>query len=158
MYYRIKYRRVGKIKKFRETTTEKQLKTFANLVTINPINIRNIHLPEFTRFSFVSKILMFLDPQKYVILDRNIMKLNDPNNKNNPITNIAYGDKETSIRITQDSQKHYFEWCSLCKKIASHYLKSEYAVDAERGFFKLVENNELNHGRKIILYAMKDHF
>ena len=157
-YYRIGYRD-ERIRRFRGNVTENQLKDFASLVNANrmtPINIRKIGLPQFSGFSFVSKILMFFDPRNLVVLDKKIMQLRDPANRDNdPITKI--GEDKSGIRITENSQKHYFEWCSLCKKIATHYLKSDYAVDAERGFFKLVENNELNYGRKIILAAMENH-
>ena len=75
---------------------------------MTPINIRKIGLPQFSGFSFVSKILMFFDPRNFVVLDKKIMQLKDPNNrKDDPITKI--GGIGTSIRITGDSQKHYFE-------------------------------------------------
>ena len=156
-YYRIGYRD-ERIKRFRDKVTESQLKDFARLVIANrmtPINIKKIGLPQFSGLSFVSKILMFFDPRNFVVLDKKIMQLSDPTNRNNdPITKI--GNQKSGIRITEDSQKHYIEWCNLCKKIATHYLNSDYAVDAERGFFKLVENNQLDYGRKIIVTLMEN--
>ncbi|WP_016776999.1 zinc ribbon domain-containing protein [Anaerophaga thermohalophila] len=151
-YYRTGYG-VVRIDRFREKVTAQQLMAFHNLVVSNnfsPINIKKIGLPEFSGFSFVSKIIMFLNPQKYVILDKKIMQLRDNSNENNPLTNISYRENDSGIRINKNSQFYYYEWCKLCKKIAKEYLNSEYAVDAERGFFKLVEKNQLNYGKKII--------
>ncbi|WP_010424725.1 zinc ribbon domain-containing protein [Anaerophaga thermohalophila] len=151
-YYRTGYG-VVRINRFREKVTIKQLMAFHNLVINNnfsPINIKKVRLPEYSGFSFVSKIIMFLNPQNYVILDKKIMQLKDDCNENNPLTNIAYREKDSGIRINKNSQIYYYEWCKLCKKIAKEFLNSEYAVDAERGFFKLVENKQHNYGKRII--------
>ncbi|MFW6309659.1 MAG: zinc ribbon domain-containing protein [Prolixibacteraceae bacterium] len=151
-YYRTGYGKV-RVNRFREKVTNQQLIAFHNLILSNnysPINIKKIGLPEYSGFSFVSKIIMFLNPHNYVILDKKIMQLKDDNNENNPLTNIAFRENDSGIRINKNSQLRYYEWCKLCKIIAKELLKSEYAVDAERGFFKLVETNQCNYGRRII--------
>jgi hypothetical protein len=121
----------------------------------NPINIKNIGMPQFSGFSFISKILMFLDPTKNVILDKKIMELRDPTNLESPLTNIHYCKSDSGIRISQKSQRYYHEWCELCNFIARQLNDKRIAVDVERGFFKLVEEGKIEYGRTIISEAIK---
>jgi hypothetical protein len=154
-YYRIGYGEI-RVKSFREKVTELQLQSFKILLqknAANAINIKNIGMPQFSGFAFISKILMFLDPTKNVILDKKIMALKDPMNPENPLSKIPYRDKiDTSIRITKVSQECYWKWCELCGFIAKQLDDKRIAVDIERGFFKLVEVGKVDYGRKIIAY------
>ncbi len=152
-YYRIGYGET-RIKLFRDKVTEFQLQSFKILLknnAANPINIKNIGMPQFSGFSFISKILMFLDPTKNVVLDKKIMELKDPMNPDNPLSKIPYcAERDTGIRITNVSQEYYRKWCELCGFIANQLDDKHIAVDIERGFFKLVEAGKLNYGRQII--------
>jgi len=152
-YYRIGYGET-RIKIFRDEVTDLQLQSFKKLLqnnAANAINIKNIGMPQFSGFSFISKILMFLDPTKNVVLDKKIMELKDPMNPDNPLSKIPYCvEKDSGIRITKVSQEYYWEWCALCCFIAKQLDDKRIAVDIERGFFKLVEVGKVNYGRQII--------
>jgi len=156
-YYRIGYGAI-RIKRFRDNVTNIQLQAFADLVNANsldPIGIKKIGIPQFSGFSFVSKILMFSDPTKFVILDKKIMELRDPENNGNPLSNIPYTKNDSGIRISRLSQKYYYEWCKLCCFIAKQSSNDRIAVDIERGFFKLVEQKRTDYGRRIISSEIK---
>lgn len=158
-YNRIGYGKI-RLKRFRDKVTFEQLQSFANLMKTNkaePISIKQIGMPQFSGFSFISKILMFIDPTKFVVLDKKIMELRDPENPNSPLTKIHYTNKDSSIRISYDSQKHYIEWCELCRFIANKSPDIKIAVDIERNFFKLVEEKRIIYGRKIISSEMNDY-
>jgi len=156
-YYRIRYGEI-RIKRFRDNVSNIQLQAFSDIIKTNlvePINIKKIGMPQFSGFSFISKILMFSDPTKYVTLDKKIMKLSDLKDTNNPLSKIPYTEKDSSIRISQLSQKYYFEWCGLCSFIANQLQGNKIAADIERGFFKIVEENRINYGRRIISSEIK---
>ena len=156
-YYRIGYGKT-RIKIFRENVTNFQLQAFSDLVKTNmadPISIKKIGLPQFSGFSFISKILMFMDPTTYVVLDKKIMELYDLKNHDNPLTKIPYNRKDSGIRITKISNKYYFEWCELCSFIAKQFQDHKIAVDIERGFFKLAEKDEIEYAKLIIATEMK---
>lgn len=151
-HYRAGYRDF-RVKRFRDNVTWSQIKSFQSISKeeYDCIKIKKIKMPEFSGLAFISKILMFLEPDKYVTLDKKIMKLKDITNSNNPLTKIKFGKKETSIRITIDSQKHYLEWCQLCMLIAKNKPNDNIlAVDIERAFFQLVENGKEKIGQNII--------
>jgi len=156
-FYRIGYRD-NRVKIFRQQVTDFQLMAFSNLVKtnkINPISIKKLGLPQFSQFSFISKILMFINPKRYVTLDKKIMNLKDPFNPDSPLTRIPYSENDTGIRITKTSTKYYFEWCELCSFIAKKINSNKIAVDIERGFFRLVEEEKTNYGREIITSETK---
>lgn len=156
-YYRIGYRKI-RLKRFRDEITNQQLQAFANLMIVHkaePISIKKLGMPEFSGLSFISKILMFSDPTKFVVLDKKIMEFNDPEDHDNPLSKIPYSKSDSGIRISQISQKYYYEWCKLCCFIAQQLHDNKIAVDIERGFFKLVEENEIFYEKQIISSEMK---
>jgi hypothetical protein len=156
-YYRIGYKET-RLKKFRDNITPFQLQAFKALLKnnmINPINIKKIGMPQFSGFSFISKILMFLNPLQYVVLDKKIMRLRDFKNIDNPLSNIPYKTSDSGIRISPVSQKYYLIWCELCKFIATQMSDNMIPVDIERGFFKLVENDRIEYATQIISSEMK---
>lgn len=151
-HYRVGYRDV-RVDRFFDKIKSMHLQGFQTLIRsekLNSIEIKRLGMPEFSGLAFISKVNMFLDPRKYVTLDKKIMQLRDETNSRNPLSNIAFSENDTSIRISENSQFQYHQWCKICKFIANEYFEDKIAADVERGFFKLVENNELNYGRKII--------
>ena len=96
-----------------------------------------------------------MNPKRYVTLDKKIMNLKDPFNPDSPLTRIPYSENDTGIRITKTSTKYYLEWCELCSFIAKEINNNKIAVDIERGFFRLVEEEKTNYGREIITSETK---
>ena len=156
-YYRIGYGKT-RLHKFRKNVSNQQLQAFASIIKTNqadPFSIKKLGMPQFSGLSFISKILMFIDPTNYVVLDKKIMELRDPDNPDNPLSRIPYTKRDSGIRISQKSNKCYLEWCELCYFIADKLSDNKIAVDIERNFFKLVEENKIDYGRCIITSEIK---
>src|SRR4030042_962909 len=72
-----------RVEKFREQVTARQLsettKMLVSLQGAGLLTLKGLKLPEFSNVSFLSKLRMFLDPDKWVVLDRNLMNLADLN-------------------------------------------------------------------------------
>ncbi len=151
-HYRAGYRDF-RVNTFRNNVADPQLLRFKELMTDNLdnlINIKAIKMPEFSGLAFISKIKMFTDPTRFVTLDKKIMQLRDESNCKNPLNGISYSNKETSIRITKKSEIQYNKWCVICRLISEQYFQGKIAADIERGFFKLVEENNIEKGKEII--------
>lgn len=117
------------------------------------MEIKNLNLPQFSGMSFISKIAMFLDPNNYVILDKQIVKMNEVPMPT-VLNRITFGENETRIRISQNNIGVYLEWCRKCSSISESYFGGLYrAVDIERGFFTLIQNGEINQAVEILSNA-----
>ena len=126
---------------------------FQNQENIDLMKIKNINMPQFSGMSFISKVAMFLNPEKYVILDKQILKMNQT-----PLptlfNEIAFGERETRIRISINNGRIYLKWCLECSRISQDYFDSLYrAVDIERGFFTLIQNCNVEQAAKILSNA-----
>ena len=75
-------------------------------------NIAGLKLPQFSGFSFVSKVRMFLDPNNFVVMDIQIMKLREAGLPT-ILYKVVHNDKET-IRVTETNESAYEQWCGLC--------------------------------------------
>ncbi len=142
--------RDARVNKFKQFITDEKLIKFKELVQIKNhscITIKDVEMPQFSQLAFISKLLMFIDPVNNVTLDSKIMLLKDSGNLKNPITNIKT--YKTSIPI-KDNQDNCILWCKLCKMIASEYFQDKLSVDIERGFFRLVETNQIESAKQII--------
>jgi hypothetical protein len=134
VFYRFGHRKT-RVQKFRNLVLDFQLQAFSSLMKVknfNPIDIKKIGFPQFSQFSFISKILMFINQNKYVTLDKKIMKLRDPLNQDIPLTRIPYSKNDTAIRVSTISTKYYLEWCELCRIIAQKLNNDIIAVDVKR--------------------------
>jgi hypothetical protein len=112
------------------------------------MEIKKINLPQFSNMSFVSKLRMFLDPENYVVLDRQLLKI-----KGSKIKTIFHNVKGwTYIPITNPNCEIYRSWCELCRKTAKTYFKDKNvrAVDVERGIFHLVCQNCIETAAELI--------
>ena len=110
-------------------------------------------MPQFSGMSFISKVRMFLAPTSYVILDQQLLKIN-----NEPfetlLNKIKFGKKETQIRISKDNITVYKKWCDKCIEISNTIFNGIYrAVDIERGFFTLIQNDNATLAAKILSKA-----
>jgi hypothetical protein len=139
---------------FRNQVTQSQLLDAASLfkeIRGNSLQeIRRIDLPQFSGMSFISKIRMFLDPKRYVILDQQILKMNKEPFKI-LLNKIKFGEKETQIRISKENSIVYQEWSDKCYSISNSIFNGAYrAVDVERGFFTLIQNSKVALAAKIL--------
>ena len=115
----------------------------------NMAAIKNLHLPEFSGMSFVSKVLMFLDPTNYCVLDKQVSKLRNPECMK-ALSHLAFGSNETTIRISHNNQNVYDNWREECRAISAQYYQNTYRVaDVERGFFTLIQADNLAAAQEI---------
>lgn len=102
---------------FINNTTDKQIESFQELVlngTVpDTITIKKLNLPEFSGMSFVSKIMMFLDPINYCVLDKHVSKLGNPGCMK-ALSYLAFGPYATTIRISKNNQNVYNAWRQEC--------------------------------------------
>ena len=154
-YARTGYRWV-RVNRFRENVTESQLqhagRAFQHIEEPGVQQIVRLNLPEFSGLSFISKIRMFLDPAKYVVLDRQLLKLRDQEHRN-IFHDIASAAKETRIRVSETNARVYERWSRLCRQIAMEYFGEAdiRAVEVERGIFYLVQMKQARVAAEILL-------
>lgn len=146
-----------RVNNFRTVVRVEQLHDAATIFqqkkNINLIEIKNIKLPQFSGMSFISKIAMFLDPKKYVVLDQQILKMNKIISPT-ILKAITFSQKETQIRISKNNVQVYSSWCQKCQEISESYLNGSYrAVDVERGFFTLIKNGRVPQAASILVDA-----
>jgi hypothetical protein len=151
-YAQIGYRN-DRVRRFRDQVTEDQLGTFANVVSSGTPGLATVgamRLPQFSGISFVSKVLMFLDPEQYCVLDKQLLKLGAGSGRR-ALHRVAAG---TRIRITIQDENAYNGWRTECAAISRRYFASRHrVVDIERGFFHLVQTNRVSAARDIYAAA-----
>lgn len=155
------YARMGirntRVARFRQKVNTQQLSKTTRLFsqTLSPslIQIKKIELPEFSGVSFVSKIRMFLDPTNSATLDFQIMKINQEC-PDTILVNVHVSKKSTQINITENNSLTYEAWCEKNRDISKRYYSSQYrAVDVERGFFQLIQCNQVKFAGEILKNA-----
>lgn len=141
---------------FRENVEDESIYKFIDLIKKNRINlieIKKLRLPQFSGMSFVSKILMFIDPINFCVLDKQIAKLRNEQNygTENCLDELVYKKDDTQIRITVKNTNAYNKWRNTCLTISKSYYNSKYrCVDIERGFFALIQSGKQNIAQKIL--------
>ena len=168
-YARQPGRRKDRISKFRATNPSElkpKLDQFVKLVeelmlSINGevpsggsglLKIKKLKLPEFSQVSFVSKILMFLAPTFYPVLDLKIAnKVASPCFP--PLQNLKF----TGIPINKDNATVYDTWACWCREIATEVNKAlespchgVRAVDVERALFTLADSQATDNIRVLL--------
>jgi hypothetical protein len=133
-----------RVKRFLSGVTANQITQFQSLMgrikapTLSDIG--SLKMPEYSGISFISKVLAFLNPVEYCVLDKQLAK----------IGHLA-GDRSlhrlragTSIPVSGRNEAAYDDWRQECKDISTQYFDGKYrTVDVERGFFQLVQTNNL---------------
>ena len=137
-------RQTNRVQAFRNDVTALQLNQFIATVNngVSSLSVLSgIHMPQFSNVSFVSKILMFLDPARFVTLDLQIAKLREADA---PSIFCALKRNKTSIPVTLNNEAVYAAWCMLCRLIAVQYFShtGARAVDVERGVFTLIRDGD----------------
>ncbi len=149
-------RRVHRVEKFLQNVTEEMVDDFISVAesqeTPGLFDIKKIGLPQFSGMSFVTKIVMFLDPDRHPVLDLKIAELFSQTSQFPPLKDLVFrkradfGKKaDTCIRITKKSECVYEKWASWCRDTAasvneeSGSARSIRAVDVERAVFALAD-------------------
>lgn len=138
--------------KFMDNVTDAQIRKFQLLVKDDNIptleQIKQIKMPQFSGVSFISKVIAFIDPVNYSVLDLLIAKLR---NGKTPISNALYRiTVTTQISVTNNNSAVYHAWCKECQRISTQYYDNKYrAVDVERGFFNLIQEGKLTYAQQI---------
>lgn len=78
-FYRVGYKG-QRVKQFREKATNQQLRSaievFQTLEGADLRRLKNLELPPFANMAFVTKLRMFLEPERYCVLDSKVASLN----------------------------------------------------------------------------------
>jgi hypothetical protein len=113
------------------------------------LEIKDLGLPEFSGLSFVSKIRVFLDPDKSAALDRQIMKIHQ-HCATTLLANLRIG-RSTQIPITEHHSEVYEAWCRRMVNISDMYFDARFrAVDIERGLFQLIQERSVEAAARIL--------
>jgi len=148
-YAQIGYRE-SRVRRFRERVSPEQLTRFGTLLDAygvpSPSQVASLKMPEYSGISFISKILMFLDPHRYCVLDRQLATLGNGHG-NRALDQLTV---RTQIPVTSGNEQAYDLWRSECAAIGNRYFSDRYRVaDVERGFFQLVQDGQSSLAERI---------
>jgi len=144
---------------FRENVTSYQLQIAGELFrrTAQPTitEIKELGMPQFSGISFISKIRMFLDPEKSAVLDKQIIKMKfSAYGEQTILAKVSHSPKEGQIRPSKPNSYAYEAWCHRLLAISTCNFDSKYrAVDIERGLFALIRKGKLDDAAKILANA-----
>ena len=120
----------------------------------NLVALRRLKLSQFSQMSFTTKILMFLDPDSYPVLDLRIAKAYANRPDFPPLQGLRI---RTSIPITTRNRTCYVEFASWTRRIAArinatsasprHDLR---AVDIERALFTLADRRRDDEASRLL--------
>ncbi|MBB5192290.1 hypothetical protein HNQ50_003031 [Silvimonas terrae] len=143
-----------RVNRFLENVTPAQIIGYQALVIAHPVpnltQLRSLRMPQYSGISFLSKVLTFLDPAQYCVLDLQLAKL--PNGFGARALHELVS--STTIPVTQTNQVVYNLWRAECVDISNTYFNGRYrAVDVERGFFHLIQTGNLAVAQQIYAFA-----
>ena len=110
--------------------------------------VKKLKLRQFGQVSFASKILMFLDPTRFPVLDLKIARA-FANGGSPPLAGLGFG--PGGIPITRRNAHAYGDWARWCGTVAA-FVNEEpasprrdlRAVDVERALFTLVDSGAMD--------------
>lgn len=144
VYATSKGRQGHRVNAFRNQVNEEQLNNFSKLVLNEKVGISEVKkckLPQFSNLSFITKILMFLDPERYVVMDLQLAKIKEYFPESFFSKLVVY---KTSLPANQLNEAFYDNWCNFCRDAASrNNLGKNRAVDVERYIFQLVRSKKI---------------
>lgn len=151
-YANIGYRDV-RVENLKSNVVVEQIRAFQALVANSRVptmeEIKAIRIPQYSGVSFLSKVLMFLDPIEYCVLDKQITRLRTANSAK-ALNGLSFGPKEEQIRVSHRNEVVYHRWRHECLGISATYFENNYrAVDIERGFFHLIQKQRLTEAQAI---------
>lgn len=140
--------------KFLDTVSTDQIKSFQSLVLNNHTptlkEIRLLKMPQFSGISFISKVIMFINPKDYCVLDLLLARMQIVQSSK-AIPKLKIG---TQIATTNNNCDMYLAWCTECRQISNTYFNGKYrAVDIERGFFFLIQDKRLTEAQELYFSA-----
>ncbi len=136
-------RRLGQFAEFVKSMGERSLPALAGPALLD---LKRLMLRQFGQMSFVTKILMFLDP-RFPVLDMKVARA-FANGGFAPLADLRFD--KGGIRITRNNVRTYECWARWCREIAD--LANEEpasagrvlrAVDVERALFALADKPRL---------------
>jgi hypothetical protein len=141
-----------RVHRFLDGVTHEQIDRFRFLAATGSVptlaNLRAINMPQFSGVSFISKILAFLDPARYCVLDRGLMKLASVPGRALHQLSVP----GTQIPVTPRNERAYDAWRVECSEISAQYFASRYrVVDVERGFVQVLQDGRVPFAQQ--LYA-----
>lgn len=148
-YAQIAYGNV-RVSRFRKNASLSQLAGFHKLVQVHEVptlsQVLRVRMPEYSGISFISKILAFLDPGRYCVLDQQLAKLGKGSG-DRALHRLSMG---TRISVTSHNELAYDAWRAECAEISARYFGGRHrVVDVERGFFQLVQAQDLSLAQQI---------
>lgn len=143
-----------RVDRFWNGVTSEQIHSYQELAAAHPLptlrQLRDVGMPEYSGISFLSKILMFLNPTEYCVLDLQLAKLSLASGSR-ALHNLKF---TTTIGVTQHNQRIYNQWREECLAISKTYFNGRYrVVDIERGFFYLIQSNKVLEAQEIYTSA-----
>ena len=152
-------RQSDRVARFRAKVTRATLNNcialFCNLDSLDPKSIGHRHIRELPQFGFAfsTKLFMFLNPLKYVVLDAQLGKLRGLRG-NQIFGRLSPRQKDGYLPLSRANIAAYAEWCQFCEHIAETYddLKAR-AVDVERGIYHMVTRGCLDDAADITASA-----
>ena len=137
-----------RVEQFWNEVNEEKISGFISVVgstgTPRLLDIKRVGLPQFGGMSFVSKVMMLLDPNRYVVLDLRIARGFSHSDDFPPLQDLVF--YENIIPITAHNDCVYEKWTSWCREIAASVNaesdssgKGIRAVDVERAVFALAD-------------------
>lgn len=139
-----------RVAEFRAAVTSLQIAGFQAMVVGGGVptlrQVKDLKMKGFSGISFISKVLMFLDPARYCVLDLQLTSLRTPVG-HGAVNRLTFG---TQIAITANNSAAYNAWRAECIEISTSYFGGRYrAVDVERGFFNLIQSGNMAAAQRI---------
>jgi hypothetical protein len=92
---------------------------------------------------------MFLDPVHSATLDKQILKMKYAL-QGTVLDHVAATPADTTIRLTQGNSVAYEVWCTRLEFIRATYFPHARVVDVERGFFHLIQTDQVGRAAAIL--------
>ena len=116
--------------------------------------LKSLKLPQFSQMSFTTKILMFLDPNSYPVLDLKLAKAYAQQGAFPPLQGLKFAN---SIPITVKNGTCYERWAHWCRSIAARVnsapgspCRGLRAVDVERALFMLADSGRMHEAQLLL--------
>ena len=116
--------------------------------------LKRLKLPQFSQMSFTTKILMFLDPNSYPVLDLKLAKAYAQRGGFPPLQDLTV---HMSIPITVNNGTCYGQWAYWCRSIAARVngapgspCRDLRAVDVERALFVLADSGRMGEALSLL--------